>query len=98
MTCKYFLCVANINSRLIRFYIFLPQMQNERIKTEEHIEYDSDDSSESGSSSSSKSSHNKLEPEVYKTRKDENFTEYFKIHKNQVGFHKKIISVKFIFY
>ena len=60
-------------------------MQNERIKTEEHIEYDSDDSSESGSSSSSKSSHNKLEPEVYKTRKDENFTEYFKIHKNQVG-------------
>jgi len=59
------------------------KMQNERIKTEEHIEYDSDDSSESGSSSSSKSSHNKLEPEVYKTRKDENFTEYFKIHKNQ---------------
>ena len=68
------------------FIFFLPQMQNERIKTEEHIEYDSDDSSESGSSSSSsKSSHNKLEPEVYKTRKDENFTEYFKIHKNQVG-------------
>ena len=61
------------------------QMQNERIKTEEHIEYDSDDSTSSGSSSSSsKSSHNKLEPEVYKTRKDENFTEYFKIHKNQV--------------
>ena len=38
-----------------------------------------------GASSSSKSSHDKLEPEVYKTRKDENFTEYFKIHKNQVG-------------
>ena len=68
------------------FIFFFPQMQNERIKTEEHIEYDSDDSSESGSSSSSsKSSHNKLEPEVYKTRKDENFTEYFKINKNQVG-------------
>ena len=60
-------------------------MQNERIKTEEHIEYDSDDSSSDGSSStSSRSSRHKLEPEVYKTRKDENFTEYFKIHKNQV--------------
>ena len=60
-------------------------MQNERIKTEEHIEYDSDDSTSDGTStSSSKSSHHKLEPEVYKTRKDENFTEYFKIHKNQV--------------
>jgi len=60
------------------------KMQNERIKTEEHIEYDSDDSSSSGSSSkSSKSSRHKLEPEVYKTRKDENFTEYFKIHKSQ---------------
>ena len=70
-------------------------MQNERIKTEEHIEYDSDDSSESGSSSSSKSSHNKLEPEVYKTRKDENFTEYFKIHKNQVGVN--IFQTWFIF-
>ena len=55
-------------------------MQNERIKTEEHIEYDSDDSSTDGSSSSSsKSERHKLEPEVYKTRKDENFTEYFKI-------------------
>ena len=54
-------------------------MQNERIKTEEHIEYDSDDSPDDGStSSSSKSSHHKLEPEVYKTRKDENFTEYYK--------------------
>ena len=42
-------------------------------------------SSSDGASSSSKSSHDKLEPEVYKTRKDENFTEYFKIHKNQVG-------------
>ena len=60
-------------------------MQNERIKTEEHIEYDSDDSSSDGSSStSSRASRHKLEPEVYKTRKDENFTEYFKIHKNQV--------------
>ena len=40
-------------------------MQNERIKTEEHIEYDSDDSTSDGSStSSSKSSHHKLEPEV----------------------------------
>lgn len=72
------------------FIFSTSQMQNERIKTEEHIEYDSDDSSESGSSSSSKSSHNKLEPEVYKTRKDENFTEYFKIHKNQVCFLKMI--------
>ena len=63
-------------------------MQNERIKTEEHIEYDSDDSSSDGSSStSSRSSRHKLEPEVYKTRKDENFTEYFKIHKNQVKIH-----------
>ena len=62
-------------------------MQNERIKTEEHIEYDSDDSSSDGSSStSSRSSRHKLEPEVYKTRKDENFTEYFKIHKNKVSF------------
>ena len=60
-------------------------MQNERIKTEEHIEYDSDDSTSDGSSTtSSRSSRHKLEPEVYKTRKDENFTEYFKIHKNQV--------------
>ena len=65
--------------------MFSLQMQNERIKTEEHIEYDSDDSSSDGSSStSSRSSRHKLEPEVYKTRKDENFTEYFKIHKNQV--------------
>ena len=58
------------------------QMQNERIKTEEHIEYDSDDSPDDGSgSSSSKSSHHKLEPEIYKTRKDENVTKYFKIEK-----------------
>ena len=65
--------------------MFSLQMQNERIKTEEHIEYDSDDSTSDGSSStSSRSSRHKLEPEVYKTRKDENFTEYFKIHKNQV--------------
>ena len=57
-------------------------MQNERIRTEEHIEYDSDDSPEDGSSSSSsKSSHFELEPEVYKTRKDENFVEYFKVGK-----------------
>ena len=58
-------------------------MQNERIKTEEHIEYDSDDLPNDGSSSSSsKSSHHKLEPEIYKTRKDENYTEYFKIGKD----------------
>jgi len=54
------------------------KMQNERVKTEEHIEYDSDDTPDSGSSSS-KSSIHKLDPEVYKTRKDENFVEYFKI-------------------
>ena len=57
-------------------------MQNERIRTEEHIEYDSDDSPEDGSSSSSsKSSNHQLEPEIYKTRKDENFTEYFRVGK-----------------
>jgi len=55
-------------------------MHNERIRTEEHIEYDSDDTPDSGSSSSS-SSHVKLEPEIYKTRKDENFTEYYKVGK-----------------
>jgi len=60
-------------------FSFTSQMQNERIRTEEHIEYDSDDEPEDGSSSSSyKSSHHQLEPEVYKTRKDENFTEYYK--------------------
>ena len=54
-------------------------MQNERIRTEEHIEYDSDDTPEEGSSSSSsKSSHHKIEPEVYKTSRQENFTEYYK--------------------
>jgi len=58
------------------------KMQNERIRTEEHIEYDSDDTPDDGSSSSSsKSSHHKYEPEIYKTRKDENFTEYFKAGK-----------------
>ena len=36
------------------------QMQNERIKTEEHIEYDSDDSKGGSSSSSSNSSHHKV--------------------------------------
>merc|ERR1719309_1450080 len=36
------------------------KMQNERIKTEEHIEYDSDDSKGGSSSSSSCSSHHKL--------------------------------------
>jgi len=59
------------------------KMQNERIRTEEHIEYDSDDSKASSSSSSSSSSHHKLEPEVYKTRKDENFTEYFNVGKDK---------------
>ena len=100
MTCKYFLCVAKYQFSAHQIlYFFLPQMQNERIKTEEHIEYDSDDSSESGSSSSSsKSSHNKLEPEVYKTRKDENFTEYFKIHKNQVGLQQRIINFQCEFF
>ena len=34
--------------------------QNERIKTEEHIEYDSDDSKGGSSSSSSNSSHHKV--------------------------------------
>merc|ERR1719193_2813057 len=43
------------------------KMQNERIRTEEHIEYDSDDTKDSGSSGSVSSRH-QLEPEVYKTR------------------------------
>jgi len=64
------------------------KMQNERIRTEEHIEYDSDDSKASSSSSSSNSSHHKLEPEVYKTRKDENFTEYFTVGKDNI--HTKV--------
>ena len=68
--------LVNLN---ITFEIIYLQMQNERVRTEEHIEYDSDDSpGEGSSSSSSKSSHHKLEPEIYKTRKDENFTEYYK--------------------
>jgi len=58
------------------------KMQNERIKTEEHIEYDSDDTPDSGASSTSVSSRHKLEPEVYKTRKDENFVEYFKLDRS----------------
>ena len=57
-------------------------MKNEKIKTEEHIEYDSDDSdSSSSSTSSSKSSHYELKPEEYKTRTEESFTEYFKMGK-----------------
>ena len=57
-------------------------MKNEKIKTEEHIEYDSDDSdSSSYSTSSSKSSHYELKPEEYKTRTEESFTEYFKMGK-----------------
>ncbi|XP_023328470.1 uncharacterized protein LOC111701421 [Eurytemora carolleeae] len=59
------------------------KMQNERIKTEKHIEYDSDDTPDSGSSSSkSEISRHALEPEIYKTRKDENFIEYFKIDRS----------------
>ena len=55
------------------------QMQNERVKTEEHIEYDSgDDPDDEGSSSSEKSSHHKYKPETYKTRKDERMTEYYR--------------------
>ena len=54
------------------------QMQNERIRTEEHIEYDSDDSACSSSSSeSSRSSFYQQEPEEYKTKTEESFTEYF---------------------
>jgi len=65
-----------------RNWINKGKMQNERIRTEEHIEYNSDDSPEDGSSSSSsKSSNHQLEPEIYKTRKDENFTEYFRVGK-----------------
>ena len=40
--------------------MILPIFQNERIKTEEHIEYDSDDSKGGSSSSSSNSSHHKV--------------------------------------
>lgn len=70
------------------------KMQNERIRTEEHIEYDSDDSPEDGSSSSSsKSSHFELEPEVYKTRKDENFVEYFKVGKENNNNRSRMIKV-----
>lgn len=65
------------------------KMQNERIRTEEHIEYDSDDTKDSGSSGSVSSRH-QLEPEVYKTRKDEEFVEYFKINKDKNGKEKLI--------
>jgi len=70
------------------------KMQNERVKTEEHIEYDSgDDPDDEGSSSSEKSSHHKYKPETYKTRKDERMTEYYrtkvdnnnKLHRVKVG-------------
>ena len=40
--------------------MIVPWFQNERIKTEEHIEYDSDDSKGGSSSSSSNSSHHKV--------------------------------------
>ena len=40
--------------------LILATLQNERIKTEEHIEYDSDDSKGGSSSSSSNSSHHKV--------------------------------------
>ena len=65
-------------------------MQNERIRTEEHIEYDSgDDPDDEGSSSSSqKSSHRKFEPETYKTKKEEQFTEYYKSGKDR---NKKVL-------
>ena len=54
------------------------QLKNERIVTEEHIEYDSDDSACSSSSSeSSRSSYYQLRPEEYQTRTEESFTEYF---------------------
>jgi len=68
-------------------------MQNERIRNEEHIEYDSDETPDSGSeSSNSVSSHHKLEPEVYKTRKDENFVEYFRSGKDNKG-NRQLIKV-----
>jgi len=76
-----------------RNWINKGKMQNERIRTEEHIEYDSDDEPEDGSSSSSyKSSHHQLEPEVYKTRKDENFTEYYK-NRRDINNKMKVIKV-----
>ena len=54
-------------------------MQNERVKTEEHIEYDSgDEPDDDEGSSSEKSSHYKYKPETYKTRKDEKMTEYYR--------------------
>jgi len=54
------------------------KLKKERIVNEEHIEYDSDDSACSSSSSeSSRSSYYQLEPEEYKTRTEESFTEYF---------------------
>jgi len=65
------------------------KMHNERVKTEEHIEYDSDDTPDSGSSSSV-TSHVKLDPEVYKTRKDEKFTEYYKVGRGDKAPHVKV--------
>jgi len=54
------------------------KLKKERIVNEEHIEYDSDDSACSSSSSeSSRSSYYQLEPEEYKTKTEESFTEYF---------------------
>ena len=59
-------------------------MKTEKIKTEEHVEYDSDESDCSDSSSfSSKSSHSELEPDEYKTRTEESFIEYFKMGKGK---------------
>jgi len=54
------------------------KLKKETILSEERIEYDSDDSAcSSGSSESSRSSYYQLEPEEYKTKTEESFTEYF---------------------
>jgi len=62
------------------------KVKNERIVTEEHVEYDSDDSACSSSSSeSSRSTFVKQEPEEYKTRTEEAYTEYFVKGKKRNG-------------
>jgi len=54
------------------------KVKTERIVTQEHLEYDSDDSSCSNDSKESDmSSWEILEPEEYKTRTEESYTEYF---------------------
>ena len=54
------------------------KVKTERIVTQEHLEYDSDDSSCSNDSEESDmSSWEILEPEEYKTRTEESYTEYF---------------------